>query len=115
MAIETRKYERRERIQKADEARRSKNTGHSEVLTRALKRVRPRVDVDLVTPRSGVLILTDYLTRLEILRDDLRAEFGNLPEMASAAGWINLEIRLTLEELIKLRIKVEAGGEQPKK
>ena len=111
MAYNTRKHDAKMRIQKADEARRSKSkTVHSEVLGRAIKRVRPRVDVDLVTPRSGVLILTDYLSRLEILRDDMESEFGNLPEFTSAAGWIDQEIRLALAELVKLRIQLEANG-----
>ena len=99
------------RIQKADEARRSnRNTWHSEVLARASKSAKPRVEIDPEHPRAAVVILTNYLARLEVMRDDLQAEFGNLPEFSSASSWLTTEIRLALESLVKLRVKIEAGS-----
>ena len=104
MAYNTRKYDARMRIKKAAEDR------QGEMFERAVKGISPRIEINPDHPRASVVVLTNYLTRLEVLRDDLHVEFGDLPEFISAAGWINQEIRLALSALVKLRIKIEAGS-----
>ena len=111
MAYNTRKHDAKKRIKKADEDRRDNSgTWPSELLARASKSAKPRVEIDPEHPRAAVVMLTNYLTRLEVLRDDLEAEFGNLQEFASGASWLSTEIRLSIEALVKLRIRVEAGS-----
>ena len=104
MAYNTRKYDARMRIKKAAEDR------QGEMFERAVKGVKPAIVIDPEYPRASVVILEAYLIRLEILRDDLAAEFGNLPEFSSASSWLRTEIRLALEALVKLRVKIEAGS-----
>ena len=79
------------------------------MLQRAVKGLSPLVEVVLMTPRQQVEVLTDYCNRLEVLRDDLRVEFGDLREFASAVRRLDLEIKLTLDEIVKAKIKLEAG------
>ena len=104
MSGSTRIHDAKTRIKKKAEAR------QGEMFARATKGVSPRIEIDPEHPRASVVILEAYLIRLEVLRDDLQAEFGNLPEFSSASSWLRTEIRLALESLVKLRVKIEAGS-----
>ena len=82
----------------------------NEMYARAVKGIKPAIAIDLEMPNSAVMILEAYLIRLEVLRDDLEAEFGNLPEFSGGSSWLRMEIRLVLEAIVRLRIKIEASG-----
>ena len=79
------------------------------MFTRAVKGISPKVEINPDYPRAGVVILTAYIGRLEVMMEDLEAEFGDLQQFHSASSWLRMEISLALEALVKLKIKIEAG------
>ena len=83
-----------------------------EMFERAIKTGGAHTQLDFIQmpPRAGVEALTDYVGRLEVMRDDLQSEFGDLREFTNASRWLSTEISLALQEIVKLNIRIEAGG-----
>ena len=106
MGVNTRIHDRRKR-QERDRERIAEGEAKARksMMERALKSRIPTLDFDGTSPAQQLSALENYVLDLRDLQEDLRERFSDIPQFRRSTSWLEFEISLALEEIVRLSIE----------